>query len=183
MRHRCSGVYQNNTFLNRGNGTVSLVRCNRSRVGEKFNLVLAGRPKNIDSFYHNIFIPPWSCCVVFRLRWDRPVICLWRRQVSKRHVVVRARMIVAMWLWMVVGVEERLWASAPCANHVRKTAMLVVYPARSRATCAAQSEGRRKLFLGRLHPRMMMGSQSSGELKRSVSVCKGDSLWWHGSPW
>ena len=52
--------------------------------------------------------------------------------------------------------------------------MLVVYPARSRDTCAAQSEGLRKLFLRLLHPRMMMGSQSSGELKRSVSVCKGD---------
>ena len=56
MRHRCSGVYQNNTFLNRGNGKVSLVRCNRSRVGEKFNLVLAGRPKNIDSFYRGVKI-------------------------------------------------------------------------------------------------------------------------------
>ena len=34
--------------------------------------------------------------VVFRLRWDRRAICLWMQNVSRRHVVVRARMIDAM---------------------------------------------------------------------------------------
>ena len=97
--------------------------------------------------------------------------------------MARAIVMATLLLSLVVSGERGSWASAPCASHVRKTAMLVVYPARSRATCAAQSEGRRKLFLGRLQPRIMMGSQSVGQLKRSVRVCRGESLWWQGSPW
>ena len=63
------------------------------------------------------------------------------------------------------GGSDSARASAVRASHERKTAMLVVYPARSRATCAAQSEGRKKVFRGRLHARIMMGSESHGEEK------------------
>ena len=59
------------------------------------------------------------------------------------------------------GECESAWASAVRANQEIKTAMLVVYPARSLMVCAAQSEGRKKgVFRGRLQARIMMGSES-----------------------
>ena len=45
-------------------------------------------------------------------------------------------------------------ASAVRARRARETAMLVVCPAKSRATCAAQPEGREKMFCGCLHVRI-----------------------------
>ena len=64
------------------------------------------------------------------------------------------------------GGSDSARASAVRASHERKTAMLVVYPARSLAICAAQSEGRKKgVFRGRLQARIMMGSESHEEEK------------------
>ena len=44
-----------------------------------------------------------------------------------------------------VGGGHSLLACAPCANHARKTAMLLVHPERSLDTCAAQTDGERSL--------------------------------------
>ena len=58
-----------------------------------------------------------------------------------------------------VGGGHSLLACAPCANHARKTAMLLVHPERSLDTCAAQTEGKSLLPLRLLLVLRIMGLQ------------------------